>query len=168
MTGNRRFGPTPRRHDTEPPTSIASCSRAHAGPPAQNQNPLLPAAKQREAVFEGSNRRRTATSATDHILEADRATANCVAPPASDHRVTDQLCLRRGAEHLHALGPSCLAEFLHELAATPRMRNRMLRMLDLWRSRLTVEIVGAAGADRFPPHLSPLPDEATSVDGEAE
>jgi len=38
-------------------------------------------------------------------------------------------------------------------------------MLDLWRSRLTVEMVGAAGADRFPPHLSPLPDEATSVDG---
>jgi len=57
-----------------------------------------------------------------------------------------------------------MAEFLHELAATLRMRNRLRRMLNLWRSRLTAEMVDAAGADRFPLHLSPLPDDATSVE----
>jgi hypothetical protein len=68
-------------------------------------------------------------------------------PPATPLRY------RRGAEHLCRLGPRAVAEFLAEIADAHGAESDVLHRRDDWR-RLTPAMVGAAGADRFPPVLA--------------
>jgi len=75
--------------------------------------------------------------------------------------VAERLRLERGAEHLHVLGPRCVAEFL---ADTLRTNDRMLPMLDDWLSLPTVEMVSAAALTGFCRISRPLTDEAASID----
>jgi hypothetical protein len=60
-----------------------------------------------------------------------------------------QLRLQRGAEHLHALGPRALAEFLAEVSGKigglPAIQSLLVEY-----QRLTPGMVRAAGGDRFP------------------
>jgi hypothetical protein len=66
-----------------------------------------------------------------------------------------ELALRRGAEHLHELGPRALAEFLLELSTATGCEAELLDMLRIWR-RLDPDHLGAvlhhyhAGRE-FPP-----------------
>lgn len=60
------------------------------------------------------------------------------------------LRLQRGAEHLHALGPRAVAEFLAEVSGKigglPAIQSLLVEY-----QRLTPGMVRAAGGDRFPP-----------------
>ena len=69
------------------------------------------------------------------------------------------LHIQRGAEHLHALGPRALAEFLQELAEATGTAHEMQDMLGTWR-RLDPAMVRAvlaqfAGGRDFPPLIQP-------------
>jgi hypothetical protein len=165
MSGDCLLGPTARQHDVGQFASIVSCSEARDAPPRQNETPPPQATKQRGAVFGSSTRPRTPPSRADYIPKGDPSEAYRVAQRAPYDRVAERQRLERGAEHLHALGSRSIAEFLDELADMPQTHDRMLPMLDVWRSRRTVEMIRAVGADWFPPHHSPVPAAAVSVDG---
>jgi hypothetical protein len=60
------------------------------------------------------------------------------------------LRLRRGAEHLHRLGPRATAELLAEVAARIGGMPCMLELLAEYERRLTPGMLKAVGADRFP------------------
>ena len=70
--------------------------------------------------------------------------------PTPDNR----LRIEAGALHLHALGPRAVTELLLELAPPDRVLDR----LDAYR-RISPALLRALGGDRFPPRLSPLPDD---------
>jgi len=61
----------------------------------------------------------------------------------------DQLRLRRGAEHLHCLGPRAFAEMLVEFGEKTGTAARIITTLEDY-GRLTPEMLRAAGGDRFP------------------
>lgn len=63
------------------------------------------------------------------------------------------LRLQRGAEHVHRLGARALAELLAQVAREGRDLPATLDLLDDWRAGLSLEMIGAAGADRFPRHV---------------
>ncbi len=62
--------------------------------------------------------------------------------------------IEAGALHLHALGPRAVAELLLELAPPEQVLDR----LDRYR-RISPGLLRAIGGDRFPPRLSPVPDD---------
>jgi len=66
------------------------------------------------------------------------------------------LRLRRGAEHLCRLGPRATAELLAELGASYGMHEEIVQRLEAYQC-LSPEMIGLAGADRFPPHLVEVP-----------
>jgi hypothetical protein len=67
------------------------------------------------------------------------------------------LHLRRGAQHLHDLGPRPLAEFLIELGRVHDIDcTAICDHLGCWRRRLTPELVRAVDGDRWPPPFSVL------------
>ena len=66
--------------------------------------------------------------------------------------------VEHGARHLHTLGPRVIAELLIEVARRSNAVATLLDVLDDY-SRLTPEIVRAAGADRFPVHVRSVPSE---------
>lgn len=68
-------------------------------------------------------------------------------------RPVAMLRFRRGALHLHALGPRPLAEFLVEISQAHRIEDDVLTRLDLWRDLLSPETVEAAATGEFPPLL---------------
>lgn len=59
------------------------------------------------------------------------------------------LRLQRGAEHLAALGPRAIAEFLAELGRNHGIDQDILARLDRWREHLTPELLRAVGGDQF-------------------
>jgi hypothetical protein len=65
----------------------------------------------------------------------------------------DRLRLERGAAHLDALGPRAIAEFLAEIGADNDCTSYILDLADLWRGRLTPDMLRATGGDRFPRYL---------------
>ena len=65
-------------------------------------------------------------------------------------RPADTLRLRRGAEHVHTLGPRAVAELLAQVAREGRDLPGTLDLLDNWRAGLSPELVRAAGGDHFP------------------
>jgi hypothetical protein len=80
---------------------------------------------------------------------------------------TDRLRLRRGAEHLHRLGPRAYAEFILEISTTRRCRQHALERLDQWRG-LTPELVRAAGGDQFPAELALIQNDSDDDDAQGE
>lgn len=66
---------------------------------------------------------------------------------------------RLGAEHLNRLGARATAELLAEIGRSHGIEDDILRRLDGWRL-LTPVMVRAAGADRFPPRVILVPDDA--------
>ena len=73
----------------------------------------------------------------------------------------DRLCLQRRVEHLHALGPRATAEFLVEVADRIGGMPCILGLLVEFEQRLSLDMVRAAGADRFPPRqLHAVPRDA--------
>jgi hypothetical protein len=62
-----------------------------------------------------------------------------------------RLRLQRGAEHLCRLGPRTTAEFLSEVADRIGGMPCILGLLVEFEQRLSLDMVRAAGADRFPP-----------------
>ncbi|MBW6397623.1 hypothetical protein KPL78_07195 [Roseomonas sp. HJA6] len=74
--------------------------------------------------------------------------------------MTPPLILQRGAEHLIALGPRGLAEFLHELGEATRTEAAIAEHLARWRrldpamlhSVLSLHTAGR----QFPPALIPV------------
>ncbi len=64
--------------------------------------------------------------------------------------IGDALRLRRGAEHLHGLGPRAVAELLAQVVRERRDLAATLELLDDWRAGLSPELLRAAGGDRFP------------------
>lgn len=71
----------------------------------------------------------------------------------------DRLRLERGAEHLAALGPRAIAEFLAELGRMHGLDEDILARLDRWREHLTPELLRAVGGDRFAFPLVPVPGD---------
>ena len=68
------------------------------------------------------------------------------------------LRLRRGAEHLHCLGPRAVAGLLAEVGRDHECLADIIRRTDQWRARLSPEMLRAVGCDRFPPPaLQPVP-----------
>jgi len=59
------------------------------------------------------------------------------------------LNLQRGAEHLHALGPRVIAEFINQLAREADCQPEALDLLNAYRARITPDMVRHCGADRF-------------------
>jgi len=62
----------------------------------------------------------------------------------------DAVRLRRGAEHVHSLGPRALAELLAELARDQCDLAATLDRLDAWHVGLSPELLHAVGGDSFP------------------
>jgi hypothetical protein len=62
-----------------------------------------------------------------------------------------QLRLQRGAEHLHALGPRAVAEFLTEIAGAIGGLPAIQSLLNEYERRLTSTTIHAAGGGRVPP-----------------
>jgi hypothetical protein len=92
------------------------------------------------------------------------ATSRCLAGPlgapiaARPSGVHDALRLRRGAEHLHRLGPRAVAEFLAEVGRECRYEAVILDRLDVWRA-LHLDMLAAVlghfcGGREFPPVVS--------------
>lgn len=77
--------------------------------------------------------------------------AGCPSTPAHSLR------LQRGTEHLHVLGARVISEFLREVGEANGCWPQILDLLDAYRTRLTLEMVRAVGADRFPPRLRVAP-----------
>ena len=76
----------------------------------------------------------------------------------SAYHSTNDPRLARGAEHLCNLGPRATAEFLAEIAGRIGGMPAILWVLAEYQRRLTPEMLGAVGGDRFPPramHLVP-------------
>lgn len=70
------------------------------------------------------------------------------------------LQLQRGTEHLHTLGPRALAGFLEDLAGRMGGMPAILGLLAEYRARMSLDMVLAARADRFPPRpLSLVPHD---------
>lgn len=67
--------------------------------------------------------------------------------------------LARGAEHLAALGPRAIAEFLAELGRVHGIDEDILAHLDRWREHLTPELLRAVGGDRFAFPLAVVPED---------
>ena len=68
-------------------------------------------------------------------------------------RRAPSLRYRCGVEHLHRLGARTTAEFLAEVARVHGIADDVLDRQGRWREALTPEMVEAASANVFPPHL---------------
>ncbi len=66
---------------------------------------------------------------------------------------TAELRLRRGAEHLHRLGPRAIAELLAEIGHQAGCTAEVIELLEQYRHRLTPELLRQVGGDRLPPSV---------------
>ncbi len=66
--------------------------------------------------------------------------------------------IEAGARHLHSLGERAIAELLIALTEPVAELPLLIEMLQDYR-RITPAMLGVVGGDRFPPRLSPLPNE---------
>jgi hypothetical protein len=78
------------------------------------------------------------------------------------HSEIFSLNLQRGAEHLHAIGPRGIAEFLKEYMRIVDGHSEGIQLLNAYRSRLTPDMMRFVGADRFPPSFRVVPREEAS------
>jgi hypothetical protein len=66
--------------------------------------------------------------------------------------------IEAGARHLHSLGERATAEFLIALTEPVAELPLLIEMLQEYRC-ITPATLRMVGGDRFPPRLSPLPNE---------
>ena len=93
-----------------------------------------------------------------HAITASTAAHKSLIPHV-DHvggHDANGLRLRRGAEHLCSLGGRATFEFLREIGNEHGIAEHIAAKLDLWRARLTPDLLRAVGGDRFPPLLAAM------------
>lgn len=72
-------------------------------------------------------------------------------------QVPDSLRLRRGAEHLHALGPRAVAEMLAEVGRVHGVTGDVLERLEAWRRLRPETLAAVLGGRQFPPAVQAAP-----------